>query len=202
MYEYESDGSGTCTRAGGCRYLLSSGTSDASSFYFDNTPSGSDALFVTSQQLVPTDTDGAYDIYDARVDGGFPAPKPPPPPCVGESCKPPPKSPPPLPVVATITFGGAGSRSTQAPTKAVKGSSFRVAVAVPRKGRITVAGAGIQTARQSVSKAGRYKLRVNLNRREKRKLKLWGRLKLSISVRYAPAAGRAATARFKLTVKA
>ena len=202
VYEYEVDGSGTCTQAGGCPYLLSSGTSDASSFYFDNTPSGSDALFVTSQQLVPTDTDGAYDIYDARVDGGFPAPKPPPPPCVGESCKPPPKSPPSLPVVATITFSGGGNHSTEASQKAVKGSSFRVAVAVPRKGRITISGAGIQTARQSASKAGRYKLRVSLNRREKRKLKLWGRLKLSISVRYAPTAGRAATARFKLTVKA
>ena len=202
VYEYEVDGSGTCARAGGCRYLLTSGTSDASSFYFDNTPRGSDALFVTSQQLVPTDTDGAYDIYDARVNGGFPAPQPPPPPCVGESCKPPPKAPPPLPVVATITFSGAGNHSTEATKKAVKGSSFRVAVAVPRKGRITIAGTGIQTARQSASRAGRYKLRVTLTRREKRQLELWGRLKLSISVRYAPAAGRAATARFKLTVKA
>ncbi len=202
VYEYEVNGSGTCTQAGGCRYLLTSGTSDANSLYFDNTSSGSDALFVTSSQLVPTDTDGAYDVYDARVNGGFPAPKPPPPPCVGESCKPPPKGPPPLPVVATITFSGTGNASTEVAKKAVNGSSFRVAVAVPRKGRITIAGAGIQTAAQSASHAGSYKLRVTLNQKEKRQLKLWGRLKLSIGVRYAPAAGHAATARFKLTVMA
>ncbi len=35
--------------------------------------SGKDIFFVTSQGLVPQDTDGVADVYDARLDGGFPA---------------------------------------------------------------------------------------------------------------------------------
>ncbi|MGH2903270.1 MAG: hypothetical protein ACRDK7_06770 [Solirubrobacteraceae bacterium] len=39
------------------------------------TPSGSDVFFETYESLVPGDTDGGEkDIYDARVDGGLPAP--------------------------------------------------------------------------------------------------------------------------------
>ena len=77
-----------CCRAGPATRARSTST----------TPQRQRCVVRHSQQLVPTDTDGAYDTYDAGVDGGFPAPKPPPPPCAGESCKPPPKSPPPLPV--------------------------------------------------------------------------------------------------------
>lgn len=35
-------------------------------------PSGRDIFFITSQSLVPQDTDAASDIYDARLEGGFP----------------------------------------------------------------------------------------------------------------------------------
>jgi hypothetical protein len=34
-------------------------------------PAGNDVFFATTQGLVPQDTDGESDIYDARVDGGF-----------------------------------------------------------------------------------------------------------------------------------
>ena len=57
VYEYES---------GNVR-LLSSGTSVDPSLFADATPNGSDAFFMTSSQLVPQDTDGAMDVYDARV---------------------------------------------------------------------------------------------------------------------------------------
>jgi hypothetical protein len=48
--------------------------------------SGSDVLFTTADQLVGQDTDTAIDIYDARIDGGFPGPTAPSQ-CSGESCQ-------------------------------------------------------------------------------------------------------------------
>jgi Tol biopolymer transport system component len=48
--------------------------------------SGQDVLFTTADKLVGQDTDTTQDIYDARIDGGFPAPAVPPA-CSGESCQ-------------------------------------------------------------------------------------------------------------------
>jgi hypothetical protein len=48
--------------------------------------SGGDVFFTTNDRLVGQDTDTNTDIYDARVDGGFPAPAPAPS-CVGEACQ-------------------------------------------------------------------------------------------------------------------
>jgi hypothetical protein len=50
--------------------------------------SGSDIFFINEgAQLVKQDADAITDVYDARVDGGFPAP-PPAPACADESCQP------------------------------------------------------------------------------------------------------------------
>lgn len=57
---------------GGRRYLISSGTSAAPSYFLDSSESGDDVFFTTSQGLVEGDTDESYDVYDARVKGGFP----------------------------------------------------------------------------------------------------------------------------------
>lgn len=48
--------------------------------------SGDDVFFTTEDRLVGQDTDTNIDIYDARVDGGFPAPATPPA-CEGEACQ-------------------------------------------------------------------------------------------------------------------
>lgn len=48
--------------------------------------SGRDVLFTTVDKLVPQDTDTIADIYDARIDGGFPPPAEPSP-CSGEECQ-------------------------------------------------------------------------------------------------------------------
>ena len=56
VYEYEN----------GQPRLLSSGTSDSDSMFFDATPSGSDVFFATSEQLVPQDTDTAADLTRTR----------------------------------------------------------------------------------------------------------------------------------------
>jgi len=48
-------------------YLISSGTNSNESFFLDNSESGGDVFFATTAGLVPRDTDGSYDIYDARA---------------------------------------------------------------------------------------------------------------------------------------
>ena len=47
--------------------LISSGISDKESAFMEATPSGNEAFFITAAQLLPQDTDTAFDIYDARV---------------------------------------------------------------------------------------------------------------------------------------
>jgi hypothetical protein len=54
--------------------------------------SGKDIYFTDVHQLTPSDGDDVADVYDARVDGGFPGT--PPPPCSGETCQPPAPTPP------------------------------------------------------------------------------------------------------------
>jgi hypothetical protein len=55
-------------------HLVSSGTSDSPSILADASEDGSNVFFTTAQALVPEDKDEIVDMYDARVDGGFPAP--------------------------------------------------------------------------------------------------------------------------------
>ena len=67
--------------------LLSSGTEPSDSFFLDASPDGKDAFFVTRSRLVGWDIDDNYDLYDARVGGGFPEPAVMPPACVGSACQ-------------------------------------------------------------------------------------------------------------------
>jgi hypothetical protein len=67
VYEYEPSGVGNCQSAsGGCVSLISSGSSDRESAFLEATPDGSNVFFLTEAQLLPQDTDTAFDIYDAR----------------------------------------------------------------------------------------------------------------------------------------
>jgi NHL repeat len=197
VYEYES----------GQLHLISSGTSVDPSLYVDSSTSGNDVFFATSQQLVPQDTDGGVDVYDARVDGGFPASAPAPS-CQGEGCKPPLSATPSAPVVASVTFFGPGNvKSARAARVAVlretiKGTRITLHVKVPAKGRVSASGAGLRTVSRSVRGAGTYTLTVRLKPRAMTALKHKRKLKLTISVRYVPARGSASTATVKLTVEA
>jgi hypothetical protein len=88
VYEYEPVGVGGCEEstqgmavvfsasAGGCVGLISSGTSSEESAFLDASAKGGanaaggegggDVFFLTSAQLSPQDTDGAFDMYDAH----------------------------------------------------------------------------------------------------------------------------------------
>jgi hypothetical protein len=65
-------------------YLISDGKNSSGLIGID--ASGADIFFVTPDELVPQDTDEDVDVYDARVNGGFPEPTPTPS-CSGEACQ-------------------------------------------------------------------------------------------------------------------
>ncbi len=82
VYEWEAPGTGSCTAAtagesGGCVSLISSGTSNQPSYFADADRGGANAYFFTASQLVPTDGDHLYDVYDARELGGLASQHPP-----------------------------------------------------------------------------------------------------------------------------
>jgi hypothetical protein len=213
VYEWEADGSGSCGEAAGCLYLISSGQSAQDSFFLDNSASGEDVFFATTQGLDPQDIDGSYDIYDARVGGGFPAPSVPSS-CSEEACQGAPSAPPSLPSPASVVFsgpgdaapGGGGPPATTAAVKArggvVHGSVFLLAVEVPGAGRVTVSGGGVKTAAQSLAAAGSYHVRVALTAGERRALKRKHKLKLALRVAYAPTGGQASSVTVSITDKA
>jgi hypothetical protein len=99
VYEYEN----------GHAYPLSDVTGDSISWFLDASPSGDDVFIATSDRLVPQDTDTLADVYDVRVDGGFPASSVSPVCGSGDACKPPPAGQP------GAAFGPPGSATFSGP---------------------------------------------------------------------------------------
>jgi hypothetical protein len=115
VYEWEAAETGDCTTESpsyspvneGCVSLISSGRSSLAAEFLDASPSGRDVFFSTPESLVGSDP-GQADIYDARVGGGFPAPKAPTAQCEGEACQGTPEAPN-DPTPASESFEGAGN---------------------------------------------------------------------------------------------
>jgi hypothetical protein len=142
-YEYEPPtngeiaGSDNCSTASdtysqsaeGCIGLVSSGTSTEESVFIEASENGDSAFFLTSERLAKSDTDTAYDVYDAHVCGsGWQCEEAAAvsPPCTGtESCR---AAPSPQPSIygapSSATFSGAGNvtpaLSPPPPAKVVK----------------------------------------------------------------------------------
>lgn len=89
--------------------LLSTGTSDGTSVFLDASADGRDAFISTRDPLVGWDTDDAYDVYDARIDGGFPEPPAAPPTCSGGTCQGALSAPPAFAAPVSASFTGAGN---------------------------------------------------------------------------------------------
>jgi hypothetical protein len=85
VYEWETAGVGTCARPGGCIQLISTGRSAEASTFLDASADGSEAFFLTAESIYPLDP-GSFDVYDARVGGGFTLPSAPVP-CIGDACQ-------------------------------------------------------------------------------------------------------------------
>ena len=86
-------------------------------------PNGSGVFFVTVQGLVSQDGDGAPDIYDARLEGGFPPPLAERRPCEGDACQGPLTNPAPLLVPGSVAQAPGGNfvgPASKPPVKAKK----------------------------------------------------------------------------------
>lgn len=196
----------------GERRLVSTGRSNSPSYFIDNSADGRDVFFATTEDLNGVDRDGAYDVYDARVGGGFPVPSAPAP-CAGSACQGPVVGPPAPVNAATVSFVGAGNTpEAPAPTKttvgkvslksrSVRGTQARLSIRTPAAGAISVSGSRLATSRRSVTKAGTYTVTVRLTARAKRQLRRARSLKASVRVRFTPEQGRSTTVNVSLTFK-
>ncbi|MET0305943.1 MAG: hypothetical protein ABW196_06915 [Solirubrobacterales bacterium] len=141
VYEWEEAGTGDCEEADatfsaeaqGCIDLISSGQSAKASEFVDADPDGSDVFFTTLASLLPQDY-GLVDIYDARIEGGYPAPPPPEVDCEGEACQSP-QGAPDDPTPASASFRGQGNvaETTGPRPRCAKGKTRRKGRCVPRK---------------------------------------------------------------------
>jgi hypothetical protein len=188
----------------GKTYLLTSGRNPIPSMVIDSSESGNDVMLVTADGLIPSDTNGTYDAYDVRVDGGFAEPKEEG--CEGDACQssnaaPAASSP------ASRSVSGAGNQR-QARLGAVKlvqlgkpGKTAQVQVSVPAAGHLKLAGKLVKGKSRSVKVKGAVKLRLGLTKTGKRKLAAKGHLTTKVTATFGDAEGRnkksSITLRFK-----
>ncbi len=199
VYEYEH----------GRLYLISpatpieeSGTAGTTSSLITTTPSGNDVFFNTMRKLLPQDADGERDIYDARVNGGFPEVSAPA--CSAAACQGVPSVPPIFATPATVTFEAKASTPSKGAShyvsrmrvlrRAVHRFHAVVVVRIPAAGRLTANGRGVRRVAQKNGQPGavRLRLKLKLKRRWRRILRQHRRRKLRISLhlRFEPAHGR------------
>jgi hypothetical protein len=112
VFEWERDGTGSCRRAQGCIFLLSTGTSPDISFFLDASENGDDAFFASRSQLVPQDHGEVYEVYDAhQCTEAVPCRTETSTACTGTGCQGVPAAPPLFATPASATFAGGGNFS-------------------------------------------------------------------------------------------
>jgi hypothetical protein len=121
VYEWRKLGLGGCTHPQGCLALITNGRGGYLNTFLGTDESGRDAFIYTDSRLLPEDRDSAGDIYDARINGGEPAPPTRPVECEGDACSTPPSAPADA-TPASSTFSGTGNLAP-APTAAAPKTS-------------------------------------------------------------------------------
>ncbi len=122
VFEYEN----------GAVQLVSGMESGGDAAFLDASASGNDVFLATREPLAPTDTDELVDVYDARVDGGLPAPSIVSP-CQGGACQEPFAPPPSFPAPLSASFAGPGNLAPPPVAKPTRKQLLSRAVAECRK---------------------------------------------------------------------
>jgi hypothetical protein len=161
VYQWSAPGTGSCTTAspthhatsGGCVDLISSGRSPEGSELVDISTDGADVFFKTTESLVNQDP-GLRDIYDARVEGGFPPLPPRPIIGEGEDVLPDPKPAPPVSSPSSQA-AGPGNPKPPKPKKCRKGTH-----------KVKAKGGKVRCVKnRKAKKGGKAGRRANNNRR-------------------------------------
>lgn len=194
VYEYDV--------ASGEQHLISTGTGEAGDAYFmDASADGDNVFFLSSQAILGWDRNDDYDLYNARVLGGFPEPPAAPLLCEGEQCQGRLDGGPPAPELGSESFRSPNRPPTIARSLAIAAIGRR---GVGRTGRLSlrvnVRGGGtvvarvraqigrrsriVASARRTVRGTDRTtaRLSLRLNAAARRKLDRNGRLRLRVAV--------------------
>ena len=203
VYEWEN----------GVTHLISSGKGDRPSFFLDSGVSGDDVFFATTDSIDPTDVDGQYDVYDARVGGGFPV-QVPPAPC-SDGCQGEPSSPPSLGVPNSMSSSGGGDRKSRNRHRAARKTRLRVAspgaisgasgvlrVQTPGAGNLTASGVGLKHASLRARRGGPHSIPLHLAPPARRTLEEQGIYSTQVTVKFVPPSGRPSTAVLRLRFEA
>jgi hypothetical protein len=185
--------------------------------YVGISASGDDIFFLTRTQLVGQDRDVLQDMYDARVGGGFPAPKEPAQ-CEAEGSRQESMcqgagsgQPAPLKPEGSSTQL-AGDNLTPPPFSAVvepepagvvritKHTSTTLSIKVPGKGTVSLSGAGVHSLKLSVQKAGTYNLKLTLTAHEQALVREKRSAKVDVRVGFIPATGGHSVAKATISV--
>lgn len=129
VYEWRRDGVDGCAMPQGCLALITSGRGGEENLLLGSAEEGRDVFIYTHSRLVAGDRDSAGDVYDVRVDGGFPPPPQRPTECEGDACSTP-ANPPVDATPASFTFAGAGDL---APPSKVEPAGKRASKGKPGK---------------------------------------------------------------------
>ena len=108
VYEWRKDGIHGCAELQGCLALITDGRGGFQNLLLGTADEGRDVFIYTRSKLLAQDNDTSGDIYDARIDGGFPPAPPSPVECEASACSTP-ASPPDDVTPSSLTFSGSGN---------------------------------------------------------------------------------------------
>jgi NHL repeat len=186
--------------------LISTGRHTEHSAFADASPSGDDVFFTTSERLVGWDQDDTYDLYDARVGGGLPEPADPPARCVGDECQGQPSGRPALAEPGSAPFRGSGDLapgprasfrilriSSAQRSRLARTGRLTIRVRVNRSGKVSLIARAkmsnhsriVARSSKNARRAGTVKLPLKLSKAARNRLARNGRLRMSLSVRFA-----------------
>jgi hypothetical protein len=167
VYEWRGNGVGGCGAVQGCLSLITTGQGNGlRNVLYGTDASGRDVFFGTHESLVASDDDTAGDIYDARVDGGFPLPPPGAVECEGDACSTP-ANPPNDVTPSSLTFTGAGNLAQPPATKSGNGSRESGKHKPRKQGSKRKRAAKKGTKRRSHAKSAKKRSHTKSSRRTK-----------------------------------